>query len=86
MADITTRRVAFGSSTRSGERHNVTVVRLYKNGETWKESGHFSRDDLLLVGKVMDLSEEQVRRVWDDLDRKLRTTEYLRLMPLHWDD
>ena len=44
------------NQTKSGERHNVTVVRLYKNGETWKESGHFGRDDLLLVAKVMDLA------------------------------
>ena len=44
------------NQTKSGERHNVTVVRLYKNGETWKESGHFGRDDLRLVAKVIDLA------------------------------
>ena len=42
--------------------------------------------DAAEVAGVMDLTEEQVRRVWDDFDRKYRTTEYLRLMPLHWDD
>ena len=41
--------------TKSGERHNVTVARLYKNGDVWKESGCFGRDDLLLVAKVSDL-------------------------------
>ena len=40
------------NQTKSGERHNVAVARLYKNGDTWKESGHFGRDDLLLVAKV----------------------------------
>lgn len=42
------------NQTRSGERHNVTVVRLYRNGDIWKESSHFGRDDLLLVAKVLD--------------------------------
>jgi hypothetical protein len=40
--------------TKSGERHSVTVVRLYKDDDVWKESGHFGRDDLLLAAKVMD--------------------------------
>ncbi len=38
------------------------------------------------VASVMDLKVEQVERVWADFDRKLSTTEYLRMMPLHWDD
>ena len=42
------------SQTRVGERHNVTLHRLYKNGEAWKESGQFGRDDLLLAAKVFD--------------------------------
>ena len=42
--------------TKSGERHSVTVARLYKDGDVWKESAHFGRDDLLLVAKVMDLA------------------------------
>ena len=44
------------NQTKSGERHNVTVSRLYKNGDVWKESNHFGRDDLLLVAKVADLA------------------------------
>ena len=38
----------------------MTVVRLYKNGDTWKESGHFGRDDLLLVSKVADLAHSWI--------------------------
>ena len=48
------------NQTKSGERHNVTVVRLYKNGDTWKESNHFGRDDLLLVAKVADMAHSWV--------------------------
>ena len=42
--------------TRAGERYNVTLIRLYRNGDTWKESSHFGRDDLLLASKVLDLA------------------------------
>jgi len=38
------------------------------------------------TAKAMDLLPEQVERVWKDFERKENTTEYLRLMPLHWDD
>ena len=42
------------NQTKSGERHNVTIVRLYKNGDAWKESTHFGRDDLLVAAKALD--------------------------------
>lgn len=44
------------NQTRSGERHNVTVCRLYRNGDVWKESTHFGRDDLPNLAKVIDLA------------------------------
>jgi hypothetical protein len=31
-----------------------TASRLHKDGETWKRSDSFGRDDLLLVAKVAD--------------------------------
>lgn len=40
------------NSTADGMRFSVTVTRLYKNGDQWKESQRFGRDDLLLVSKV----------------------------------
>lgn len=42
------------NETQNGMRHNVTVSRIYKDGETWKDSGSFGRDDLPLVAKVVD--------------------------------
>ena len=42
------------NNTRSGERHTITIVRLYRNGDLWKESTRFGRDDLPLVTKVAD--------------------------------
>ena len=50
----------FFRNTRSGDRFNVSVTRLFKNGDTWSESHYFGRDDLLLVAKVMDLAHSWV--------------------------
>ena len=44
----------WANDTTNGIRHNVTVRRLYKDGDAWKESDSFGRDDLPLVAKVLD--------------------------------
>jgi hypothetical protein len=35
---------------------NVTVSRLYKDGEQWKDTTTFGRDDLPIVAKVADMA------------------------------
>ena len=42
------------NDTQNGTRHNVTFTRLYKDGEQWKDSTSFGRDDLPLLAKVAD--------------------------------
>ena len=42
------------NETQNGTRHNVTLSRLYKDGENWKDSSSFGRDDLPLVAKIAD--------------------------------
>jgi hypothetical protein len=42
------------NETETGPRHNVTVSRLYKDGDEWRDSTSFGRDDLPLVAKVAD--------------------------------
>jgi len=42
------------NETKQGDRHNVTVCRLYRNGDKWVESTRFGRDDLLALAKVVD--------------------------------
>ena len=39
-----------------GTRHSVTLARIYKerDGDQWKTTESFQRDDLLLVAKVAD--------------------------------
>jgi hypothetical protein len=44
------------NDTANGVRYNVTFARLYKDGEAWKSTDTFGRDDLLLLGKVADLA------------------------------
>lgn len=41
-------------------RHNVTFSRLYKDGEEWKDSTSFGRDDLQLLAKVADLAHSWI--------------------------
>lgn len=48
------RAAIWENETQSGTRHNVTVCRLYKEGDQWKDSSTFGRDDLPLVSKVLD--------------------------------
>lgn len=40
--------------TRAGTRHAVSVVRLFRNGDSWKESTRFGRDDIPLLRLVLD--------------------------------
>jgi hypothetical protein len=48
------------NDTKAGVRHNVTVVRLFRNGDVWQESARFGRDDLPLVSKVMDMAHDWI--------------------------
>ena len=50
------------NETQSGDRHNVQFQRLYRDGETWKQTDSFGRDDLLLVGKVADLAHTWIHQ------------------------
>lgn len=44
------------NETENGIRHNVTISRLYKDGDRWKDSTSFGREDLPLVAKVADMA------------------------------
>ena len=46
----------WANSTENGTRHNVTFTRLYKDGDQWKDSQSFGRDDLPLLAKVADMA------------------------------
>jgi hypothetical protein len=46
----------WANPTDNGIRHSVTLSRIYKDGDTWKRSESFGREDLPLVAKVADLA------------------------------
>jgi hypothetical protein len=46
----------WANDTDNGTRHNVTITRLYKDGDEWKTSTSFGREELPLVAKVADLA------------------------------
>lgn len=48
------RAAIWENDTQNGTRHNVTLSRLYKDGDQWKDSTSFGRDDLLVVAKVAE--------------------------------
>ena len=50
------RAAIWENETQNGTRHNVTISRLYKDGDQWKDSTSYGRDDLPLVCKVADLA------------------------------
>jgi hypothetical protein len=39
-----------------GPWYSVTPRRVYKQGDTWKESGSYGQDDLLVLAKLLDLA------------------------------
>ena len=46
--------VVWENETQNGTRFSVTIARLYKDDDKWRESTSFDRDDLPLVAKVAD--------------------------------
>jgi hypothetical protein len=41
------------NETENGPMFNTTVTRSYKDGETWKETGSFGYDDVLIVAELL---------------------------------
>lgn len=54
------RAAIWGNVTEGTIRHNVTFSRLFKDGEEWKDSSSFGRDDLQLLAKVADLAHSWI--------------------------
>ena len=46
----------WANETDSGTRHNVSISRLFKDGDEWKQTTSFGRDDLPLMAKVVDMA------------------------------
>lgn len=46
----------FRNDGEHGPRYNVSIDRSYRDGDQWKHTRSFGRDDLLLVAKVADMA------------------------------
>lgn len=49
--------------TRDGLRHTVAVTRLFRNGDIWKESTRFGRDDIPLMRMALDEAHTWIYQV-----------------------
>jgi len=52
----------WANDTKVGVRYGVTFQRLYKDGEEWKTTDSFGRDDLPLIAKVADMAHTWIFR------------------------
>ncbi|HBE67717.1 MAG TPA: hypothetical protein DDW52_06165 [Planctomycetaceae bacterium] len=50
----------FANDAQEKTFYNVAIERSYKDGEEWKHTKSFGRDDLLLVAKVADLAHSWI--------------------------
>ena len=49
------------NETKEGRRrYNVTFSRLYRDGEEWKRTQSFGRNDLLVLAKVADQAHSRI--------------------------
>lgn len=44
------------NESKNGHRYNVRISRLYKDGDEWKSSDSFGRDELPVVAKIADMA------------------------------
>ena len=48
--------------TRDRLRHTITVTRLFRNGDLWKESSRFGRDDIPRLRIALDAAHTWIFR------------------------
>ena len=48
------------NDTEKGVRYNTTFSRIYRDGDEWKSTDSFGRDDLLVLAKVSDLAHSWI--------------------------
>ena len=51
------------NGTEDQPRHNVTFSRLYKEGDQWKSTQSFGRNDLLVLAKVADFAHTRISQL-----------------------
>lgn len=54
------------NETDKGAFYNVTLSRLYREGDAWKSSDSLGRDDLLLAAKVLSAAHSRIYELQAD--------------------
>ena len=57
------------NETEAGVRYNATFSRLYRDGDQWKSTESFGRDDLLVLAKVADNTHSWISTQNQDSDK-----------------
>ena len=66
----------FANQSDSGVWHNVVLKRLYRDNDgNWRSSDSFSRDDLLLIGKVTDLCHSWIYQKANQVNGKSQVAD-----------
>lgn len=55
--------------TRDGLRHSIGMTRLFRNGDVWKESARFGRDDIPLLRLLLDEAHTWIYSHSERIDR-----------------
>jgi hypothetical protein len=50
----------WANDTANGTRYNVTLCRIFKDGDNWRSTDGLGRDDLLVAAKVLDMAHTWV--------------------------
>ena len=50
----------WANDTQAGIRHNITLAKLYRDGDAWKTTPTLGRDDLLVAAKVLEMAHTWV--------------------------
>ena len=69
----TIKSAVWKNETEAGTRYNVTLNRLYKDGDQWRSTDSFGRDDLLLLAKVADQTHSWICAQGHDEDGARKT-------------
>jgi hypothetical protein len=56
------RATIWANQAESGVWYKIALARSYKEGDEWKSTASFGRDDLLVVAKVADLAHTWVHQ------------------------
>ena len=64
------------NETQNGTRHNVTITRLYRDGDVWRDSSSFGRDDLPVIVICPPAFEPWRHPGQDPVDRDLNVLIY----------